>query len=61
MKTANLPTIHIPNGEMCIGCVHALRKCNHLNFPQMPVIDKKDPHYPIVKCVEYTRKPQSNT
>lgn len=46
---------HIPNGEMCIGCVHALRKCNHLDFTAMQVIDKKDKQYPVVKCTDYKK------
>jgi hypothetical protein len=47
--------VHIPNGDMCIGCTHALRKCNHLDFPSMQVMDKKDKQYPIVKCTDYKR------
>lgn len=48
--------IHIPNGLMCCSCTKALAKCNHLEFNKMPVIDKKDKEYPIVKCTRYDRK-----
>jgi hypothetical protein len=40
---------------MCIGCIHALRKCNHLDFTKLQVIDKKDKQYPIVKCTDYKK------
>lgn len=50
---------HIPNGLMCFGCTKALDKCNHLEFNKMPIIDKKDKEYPIVKCTQHIKKEKS--
>lgn len=42
---------HIPNGLACCGCVHALEKCNNLDFTRMRVIDvDKTDGTKIVKC-----------
>jgi hypothetical protein len=40
----------------CCSCVHALEKCNHLDFKAMRVIDtdKKD-GMKTVKCTEFER------
>jgi len=54
----NNPT-HIPNGLMCCGCTKALDKCNHLEFNKMPVIDKRDKEFPVVKCTQYIKKEKS--
>jgi hypothetical protein len=47
---------HIPDGLTCCSCVHALEKCNHLDFKSMRVIgtDKKD-GTKTVKCTEFER------
>jgi hypothetical protein len=42
---------------MCCECVHALRKCNQLDFTKMQVIGTfKDDGTKEVKCNEFTRE-----
>ncbi len=55
--------IHIPRGEMCIGCTKALDKCNHLAFDKMKPLTKKPDNegYMEVKCIEFRRKGEVGT
>jgi hypothetical protein len=48
---------HIPRGFMCCECVHALHKCNHLDFTKMQVIGTfKDDGTKEVKCTQFTKE-----
>ena len=48
--------LFIPKGLMCCVCEHAHRKCNHLDFTKMPVIQKHKDGYKEVKCIEFERR-----
>lgn len=46
----------IPKGEMCLSCIHLLRKCNHLPFNDMRPMSKPDKEgYLMVVCTDFKR------
>lgn len=50
-------TTYAPKGGMCANCIHINRKCNHLNFSEMRVIEVvKDIGAKVVKCTDFTKK-----
>ena len=51
---------YIPKGGMCAVCKHVYKKCNHLDFKSMPVIEKKL-SVKVVKCTEFDRLSNDNT
>jgi hypothetical protein len=43
-----------PKGGMCVKCVHRERRCGHLPFHKMKVIEHcKVSNFKIVKCDDY--------
>ncbi|MDG4811901.1 hypothetical protein P8629_02675 [Hydrogenovibrio sp. 3SP14C1] len=46
---------HQPKAENCLRCVHFQRKCDHLDFEQMPVIETRG-NESIVQCMNFTVK-----
>lgn len=50
---------HYPKGSMCRSCKHAHRRCDHLDFSAMPVIEHNSTVYcepvNIVRCQEFER------
>lgn len=51
---------NIPNGLMCVGCIHALRNCSHLKFDEMRVIKVYKDGFREVKCSEYLKNDKSS-
>lgn len=48
---------YAPKGGMCVKCAHSKRKCDHLEFHNMKVIERcKVSLVKIVKCSEFERK-----
>ena len=46
-----------PKGGMCMNCIFINRKCDHLSFSKMMVIEKcKSSLIKIVKCDEFKNK-----
>lgn len=40
---------------MCLSCVHLMRKCNHLAFNQMRILDRSEKGYAEVACNQFAR------
>jgi len=52
-------TTHQPKGGMCTSCAKKYLDCSHLNFAEMPVIDKTLTVI-IVRCTSYERGQKAN-
>jgi len=47
---------YVPKGGMCVGCTHFSRSCNHLDFRNMPPIERSPDGVVVVKCTEYVKR-----
>jgi hypothetical protein len=48
---------YAPKGSMCTNCINLYRKCNHLKFDKMRVIEThKADGVKVVKCTDFTKK-----